>query len=161
MRREIDIFVIIRAVTSGYASRPCRRQFEALYRVTQACTPEKRVVLLAQADPELRREVEARLAQETTILTTETLCGVGTHLGPYRLEAAIGAGGMGEVFRATDTRLFRAVAIKVLLQGQMADPVRKRRLLQEARATSALNHPNICALYDIGDQDGVAFVGMV
>jgi serine/threonine protein kinase/tetratricopeptide (TPR) repeat protein len=137
-----------------------RRQFEALYRVTQACTPEKRVVLLAQADPELRREVEARLAQETTILTTETLCGVGTHLGPYRLEAAIGAGGMGEVFRATDTRLYRAVAIKVLPRDQMSDPARKRRLLQEARAISALNHPNICALYDIGDQDGVAYLVM-
>ena len=74
----------------------------------------------------------------------------GTKLGPYEVSGPLGAGGMGEVYRAKDTRLGRTVAIKVLPPDFAADPERKRRFEQEARAVSALNHPNICALYDIG-----------
>ncbi len=74
----------------------------------------------------------------------------GTRLGPYEVSGSLGAGGMGEVYRAKDTRLGRSVAIKVLPPDLAADPERKRRFEQEARAVSALNHPNICALYDIG-----------
>jgi eukaryotic-like serine/threonine-protein kinase len=74
----------------------------------------------------------------------------GTRLGPYEIAGSIGAGGMGEVYRAKDTRLGRTVAIKVLPPDFAADPERERRFEQEARAVSALNHPNICALYDIG-----------
>jgi Tol biopolymer transport system component len=74
----------------------------------------------------------------------------GTRLGPYEIQADLGAGGMGEVYRAKDTRLGRTVAIKVLPAGAAADPERRRRFEQEARAASALNHPHICVLYDIG-----------
>ncbi len=75
----------------------------------------------------------------------------GTQLGPYLIEAAIGAGGMGEVYRARDTRLDRTVAIKVLPPEAAVDSERRRRFEHEARAVSALNHPHICTLYDIGD----------
>ncbi len=81
-------------------------------------------------------------------------------LGPYKIEAALGAGGMGEVYRARDTRLGRTVAIKVLPHDKLADPDRKRRFLQEARAASALNHPNIVTLYDIASDGGVDFLVM-
>jgi serine/threonine protein kinase/Tol biopolymer transport system component len=78
---------------------------------------------------------------------------LGTRLGPYEILAAIGAGGMGEVYKARDTRLDRTVAIKILSASLAADPERKERFEREARAVSALNHPNICTLYDIGHQD--------
>ena len=74
----------------------------------------------------------------------------GTRLGPYEIQSAIGAGGMGEVYKARDTRLDRTVAIKVLPGDLAADPDRRRRFEREARAASAINHPHICALYDIG-----------
>jgi Flp pilus assembly protein TadD/predicted Ser/Thr protein kinase len=84
----------------------------------------------------------------------------GARLGPYEIQAAIGAGGMGEVYRAKDTRLGRTVAIKVLPAGVAADPERRRRFEQEARAASALNHPHICVLHDIGSQEGTDFLVM-
>ena len=74
---------------------------------------------------------------------------LGFKLGPYLVEGHIGAGGMGEVFQATDYRLHRTVAIKVLSAEKFSDPEHKRRFLQEARIVSALNHPNIVVLYDI------------
>jgi len=82
----------------------------------------------------------------------------GTRLGPYEIVAAIGAGGMGEVYRARDARLERDVAIKVLPAAFVADPGRLARFEQEARATAALNHPNILAVYDIGRHDGAPYV---
>src|ERR1051325_5847188 len=82
----------------------------------------------------------------------------GTRLGPYEILSAIGAGGMGEVYKARDTRLDRTVAVKVLPASLAADADRKERFEREARAVSALNHPHICALYDIGQQDGVDFL---
>src|SRR5437870_12460923 len=85
---------------------------------------------------------------------------IGSQLGPYKIEAPIGAGGMGEVFRAHDTRLRRTVAIKVLPRERVADPERKRRFLQEARAASALNHPHIVSLYDVGSEGGTDFLVM-
>jgi serine/threonine protein kinase/Tol biopolymer transport system component len=75
----------------------------------------------------------------------------GARLGPYRIDAEIGAGGMGHVFRATDTRLDRPVAIKVLPQHRWSDPELRFRFEREARALSALSHPNLCALYDVGE----------
>src|SRR5579864_9500439 len=78
----------------------------------------------------------------------------GTKLGPYEIQSPLGAGGMGEVYRARDTRLGRDVAIKVLTESFAHDPERLRRFEQEARSVAALNHPNILALYDIGSQDG-------
>src|SRR6266851_8982452 len=82
----------------------------------------------------------------------------GTKLGPYEITAAIGAGGMGEVYRARDTRLGREVAIKVLPEALAKDADRLRRFEQEARTIAALNHPNILAIHDIGTHDGAPFL---
>jgi eukaryotic-like serine/threonine-protein kinase len=133
------------------------RQVEELYQAAR--DPHKRASVLATADPELRSEVEALLAQEDGG-ATQTIFGAGAQLGPYKIDAPIGAGGMGEVFRATDTRLHRTVAIKVLPHDKVADPERKRRFLQEARAASALNHPNIVTLYDIASDAGMDYLVM-
>jgi len=78
----------------------------------------------------------------------------GTRLGPYEILDAIGAGGMGEVYTATDTRLSRTVAIKVLSGGFSADPERRQRFEREARVVASLSHPNICALHDVGTSPG-------
>jgi serine/threonine-protein kinase len=84
----------------------------------------------------------------------------GTRIGPYEIIAQLGAGGMGEVYRARDTRLDRDVAIKTLLGDSSADPVARRRFLQEARAASALSHPNIVVLHDIVSHEGSDFLVM-
>jgi serine/threonine protein kinase len=83
----------------------------------------------------------------------------GSRLGPYEIVAAIGAGGMGEVYSARDTRLDRSVAIKVL-PSHLANAEAKQRFDREARAISALTHPNICTLYDVGHQDGISYLVM-
>jgi len=81
-----------------------------------------------------------------------------TQLGPYKIVALIGSGGMGEVYRARDTRLLRDVALKVLPASFTNDPERLRRFEQEARAVAALNHPNIVSVYDVGNADGVHYI---
>ena len=83
----------------------------------------------------------------------------GKQLGPYEITATLGAGGMGEVYRARDTRLERTVAIKILSQ-LSSDPARRQRFEREAKAISCLNHPNICVLHDIGHQDGIDYLVM-
>ena len=83
----------------------------------------------------------------------------GDRLGPYEIESLLGAGGMGEVYRARDLRLDRTVAIKVL-SAQADSPAARERFEREARAVSSLNHPNICALYDVGNQDGLSYLVM-
>ncbi len=126
------------------------------------CDPDERAAFLARADPELRREVESLLAQDssktgaldkpawvgaaglTSAGATVTLITAGTQLGPYKIERKIGEGGMGEVYRATDTRLARAVAIKTCRQ-QFGE-----RFQRESRAIASLNHPHICSIYDVG-----------
>jgi serine/threonine protein kinase len=84
----------------------------------------------------------------------------GTRLGPYEILAPIGVGGMGHVYKARDTRLDRIVAIKVLPTDKIADPERKQRFRQEARAASSLNHPNIITIYDIGSENGIDYLAM-
>ena len=84
----------------------------------------------------------------------------GTKLGPYEIQSELGAGGMGEVYRARDTRLDRQVAIKVLAGHLSSSPELKQRMEREARAISSLNHPHICQLYDIGSQDGTDYLVM-
>lgn len=84
----------------------------------------------------------------------------GTNLGPYEISAPLGAGGMGEVYRARDTRLDRTVAIKILPQQLSNDPLRKQRFEREAKTISSLNHPHICVLYDVGRQDGIEYLVM-
>src|SRR2546422_10062216 len=84
----------------------------------------------------------------------------GTQLGPYEISVPLGAGGMGEVYRARDTRLERTIAIKILPAQFSSDPVRKQRFEREAKTISSLNHPNICVLHDVGSQDGVDYLVM-
>src|ERR1700740_693260 len=84
----------------------------------------------------------------------------GKRFGPYEILQPIGAGGMGEVYCARDTRLGRAVAIKILPPHLSSDPIRKQRFEREAKVISSLNHPHICTLYDVGQQDGVDFLVM-
>jgi serine/threonine protein kinase len=84
----------------------------------------------------------------------------GTKLGPYEIQSPLGAGGMGEVYRARDTRLERIVAIKIL-PAHLSDNVEARhRFDREARAISSLNHPNICTLYDVGHENGIDYLVM-
>jgi serine/threonine protein kinase/WD40 repeat protein len=84
----------------------------------------------------------------------------GTQLGPYQIDAPLGSGGMGEVYRARDTRLDRSVAIKILPQQLSKDPVRKQRFEREAKTISGLNHPHICVLYDVGHHEGIDYLVM-
>ena len=136
------------------------RQIEKLYHAARDVTGCERAALLAQADPELRREIESLLtrlpsgnlfdrpaiqnAPQTPEDATVTGLTTGASLGPYRIESKLGEGGMGEVFRAIDTRLGRAVAIKTTQEQFSA------RFQREARAIASLNHPNICTLHDVG-----------
>ncbi len=134
---------------------------EELYHAALEKSGEEREALLANSDPEMRRGVEALLAQGTRVKGCSTIphgsrqalpswlppaaqIAPGTQLGPYCIEARIGAGGMGEVYRASDTRLNRLVAIK-FSAAQFTE-----RFEREAKAIAALNHPNICQIYDIG-----------
>src|SRR5262252_8016802 len=84
----------------------------------------------------------------------------GTKLGPYEIQSPLGAGGMGEVYRAQDTRLERTVAIKILPAHLSCDQVHKQRFEREAKTISGLNHPHICVLYDVGHQDGIDYLVM-
>ncbi len=148
------------------------QQIEELYLAALACESKERSALLDRADPEVKREVELMLAQEgsmldrpawegaASLLETETVLISGERLGPYEIEHLLGAGGMGEVYRALDTRLGRTVAIKVLAPEWAANLALKRRFMREARAASALNHPNIAALYDISSHEGADFLVM-
>ena len=163
-------------------------QIEDLFHAAMAQPAEKRLEFLLQACPDdgaLRNEVQTLMMRsgpsflEGSPLTgvqepgldaleragpTKTMpgspVGVGVQLGPYRLEARLGSGGMGEVFRANDTRLHRTVAIKILPNDRMGHPEHRLRFMQEARAASALNHPNIVTLYDIACDGGTDYVVM-
>jgi eukaryotic-like serine/threonine-protein kinase len=82
----------------------------------------------------------------------------GTKLGPYQIQASLAAGGMGEVYRARDTRLDRIIAVKILPELVATDEERLRRFEQEAKAVAALNHPNILSVHDIGRQGGIHYI---
>jgi len=123
--------------------------------------PQERSTFLDQAcqdDPSLKPEVELLLASKAgdiddllqSALPNRVALGKGARLGPYEIVSLIGAGGMGEVYRARDTTLKRDVAIKVLPDSYTSDPGRSHRLQQEAEATAALNHPNILTIYQVG-----------
>ena len=158
-----------------------RRQVSSIFAAALDRAPQGRAAFLGQAcgaDPDLRREVEALLlahGEEETLGVTpsmlaaahrgstppdgkETTLAPGSCLGPYQVVALLGAGGMGEVYRARDPRLRREVAVKVLSRHFLADQAQLRRFAHEARAAGALNHPNILAVFDIGAQDGVPYV---
>ncbi|MEP6592213.1 MAG: protein kinase, partial [Acidobacteriota bacterium] len=139
----------------------------------------ERAALLEQAcrgNAALRREVERLLTADArfgTVFDTAAsdsaessqgpqplTLAAGARLGPYLITAPLGAGGMGEVYRADDTRLERPVAIKVLRRGLTADPTARHRFEREARAIAALSHAHICPLFDIGHQDGTDYLVM-
>src|SRR5687768_2640766 len=84
----------------------------------------------------------------------------GEPFAHYRILGKLGAGGMGEVYRARDERLDRDVAVKVLPSSSFDDPTARARLVREARAAAALNHPNICTIYEVGEADGQAYIAM-
>src|SRR5579864_9136018 len=84
----------------------------------------------------------------------------GTMLGPYEIQSPLGAGGMGEVYRARDTRLDRTVAVKILPSHLSSHPEARQRFDREARTISSLSHPNVCHLYDVGSQDGTGYLVM-
>jgi tetratricopeptide (TPR) repeat protein/predicted Ser/Thr protein kinase len=144
------------------------QQVEALYHAARQRTPEQRAALLAEADPDVRREVESLLAQRTRgeflerlaiqnaphllVDSTHTELAVGASLGPYRIESKLGAGGMGVVYRALDTKLNRPVAIK-FLSDDLADAAARRRFQREAQTASSLNHPHIVTVHDVGEFD--------
>jgi eukaryotic-like serine/threonine-protein kinase len=139
--------------------------------------PAERGAFLAEAsgsDEELRREVESLLAHDSTpvlldrpmleaaaaVFTEQSDLEPGTHLGPYRIDVLLGAGGMGQVYRAIDTRLNRTVAIKVLPPTLATDAQSRARFDREAQAIAGLTHPHVCTLHDVGHQDGVDFLVM-
>src|SRR5512137_692051 len=84
----------------------------------------------------------------------------GSRVGPYEVKALLGAGGMGQVWRAHDTRLERDVALKVLPAETLGDDMARARLIREARLASKLNHPHICTVYDVGESEGQTFIAM-
>ncbi|HYN06179.1 MAG TPA: protein kinase [Vicinamibacterales bacterium] len=146
------------------------RRVESLCHAALARPAGERDAFLAEVcgdDESLRAEVAALLAgAESAPSFLETPIGaslpslVGRQLGAYRIDASIGAGGMGEVYRAKDTRLGRDVAVKILPTAFTTDPQRRTRFEREARAVAALNHPNICTIHDVGHDQGIDFLVM-
>src|SRR4051794_30262553 len=143
------------------------REVTQIYGAVVARAPEQRAAAVAElcgGDAELRHEIETLLESQrgTALLdrSIDDLAGsviehdlTGRTLGPYRLEALLGAGGMGQVYRASDTRLHRTVAIKVLAPTLAHDPQFRARFDREAKSIAALNHHHICTLFDIGSSD--------
>jgi serine/threonine protein kinase len=141
------------------------RQIEELYTAVIDLGPAQRSALLAAAAPDIRAEVEAMLTEpassnlldrglfESEIEVPRVPLEPGTLIGQYKIEAQIGEGGMGIVFRAQDTRLHRPVAIKVLSE-DFADATARQRLQREAQTASSLNHPHILTVYDVGEFEG-------
>ncbi len=158
------------------------RQIEEVYHKASALAEQQRADFLARScaeDDSLRREVESLLLCEKAAVSfmevpayqkqMASLAGdweekstvlTGRTVGRYQIQERVGAGGMGVVYRALDTRLGRAVALKVLLPGLTADPERRNRFVREAKAASALNHPNIITIFDIDRVDEFDFIAM-
>ena len=154
------------------------KRIEELYHAARARPPAERAAFLADACPDdeaLRRDVESLLNESESddgflaepALATSAHDGHRlrpqrpwpvTSLGGYQLQALLGAGGMGEVYRAHDAKLGRDVAIKILPRAFTSDPDRLARFEREARMLASLNHPNICAIYGFEEADGIRFL---
>jgi len=142
------------------------QQIRAIYRAALERPLAERwgfVVEITGGDDELLRSVQELLSsQDPTVLgaeadRTENGFAAGTRFGSYRIDGMLGSGGMGVVYRATDTKLHRPVAIK-FLSGHTADAAAKRRFQQEASTASSLNHPHIVTVYDVGEHDGRQYI---
>ncbi len=139
-----------------------RNHVSGLYHAALQRPPGERAAFLKEAcdgDEALRQEIESLLGYEAAsarFLETPAAHMVGRELGPYRIVAPLGAGGMGEVYRARDSKLGRDVAIKILPSHFTADPERRARFAREARLLATLNHPHIGAIYGLEEADGVA-----
>ena len=153
------------------------QQIARIYELAVDRDPSRRDAFLSEAcagDPSLRKEVESLLVQDRAAVILDRSVwataaplfpdgsdiGRGTTLGPYRIESLLGAGGMGQVFRATDVRLDRPVAVKIVTTGVALEPQLRARFAREAKAVAALTHPHICTLYDVGRHDDVDFLVM-
>jgi len=149
------------------------RRIETLYQAALAVEPDSRAAFLEQScsgQESLRQEVESLLFHgenagrflEDSPVAAESPMAIqpGAKLGSFEILGLLGKGGMGQVYRAYDTKLRREVALKVISTEHLADPESKRRLLREARAASALNHPNIVMVYEIGSEGGMDFIAM-
>ncbi len=155
------------------------RQVEEVLQAALERRPEARAALLDRAcagDPGLRAEVESLLASARPaeeflasnafedsaglLGDAETASLVGRHVGPYAIEKQIGSGGMGEVYLAEDARLGRKVALKLLSPGLVGDSEPRARFLREARLASALDHPNVCTVHEVGEAGGRLFIAM-
>src|ERR1022692_3261791 len=143
------------------------KQIQDLCQAALELAPEKRAAFLAQAcpeDPQLHAEVQSLLDQqadsflESAPVSAIKALSAGAKLGNFEIVELLGRGGMGEVYRARDARLKREVAIKVLPAGLAREPDRIARFEREARAASALNHPNIVSVYDIGSDNDTYWI---
>jgi eukaryotic-like serine/threonine-protein kinase len=152
-------------------------QVARIYEQVLEQEPSARGAFIAQAcgdDAALRIELERLLAQEhatglidrpvwsvaSDLIEPAPALAPGTALGPYLIDRLVGEGGMGQVFRAVDTRLNRTVAVKILPPTDGIDPLLRERFGREAQASASLAHPQICTLYDVGSSDGVDFLVM-
>lgn len=137
------------------------RQIENLFQSVLRLAPNDREALLQNADPELRRDVESLLEHQLPVdekqAPSQGHLAPGTSVGPYRIEALLGEGGAGIVYRAHDSRLNRTVAIK-LLSPRAVDATARQRFQREARMASGLNHPHILTVYDVGEWEGREYI---
>src|SRR5688572_21895668 len=133
----------------------CREQGLAVEDVRSFVDAEERSDALPD---ELPLELIANTFGDAAEADADFRLSAGQKLGPYEIVAALGAGGMGEVYRAKDTRLDRTVVVKILRPHLLQNADARQRFDQEARAISRLNHPHVCTLYDVGHQDGVDFL---
>ena len=160
--------------------RPERyKQVDELFTAALERQPEERAAFLDQAcsgDSDLRREVETLLSADDQAqsfiespayqLAPELLTDdqprslVGKTIGPHRIIKQLGSGGMGQVYLAEDFRLGRRIALKLLSRSLTGDSLSRKRFLREARVASALDHPNICTIYEVGEASGWCFIAM-
>jgi eukaryotic-like serine/threonine-protein kinase len=158
LERDMDPDAIVLFRELADRSSSDREEYYARHQVPAAVCAE--VESLLRFDRETVNSIHGWIAAAADSVLAGHPLATGARLGPYELLAPAGAGGMGEVYKARDTRLDRTVAIKVLPPHVARDPVLNQRFEREARMLAALSHPHICPVFDVGHQDGIAFLVM-